>query len=333
MIISSPEERVLVALGGNAIERDGDVFCRDAISEAVRAVLTIFPDPVQLAFSHGNGPQFGFLEEKYFREGEEKTLAELIYETQKLIGNIICTAIEESLDFRDPRIHYTKVLVDQFHESFKQPVKGVGQWQESLIPFIKRLVLPQNIIYDPEKGYRKIVPSPLPEEILKIEFIRKIVQSGQILICGGGGGVPIIHNWSKRDPRGELGVQEDVKDIVVVDKDLTASLIADGIQASIFLIITDVDGYYENWDQVDKLFRREMSVSEALQRGVGMDGGVGNMNPKIFGLADFVNRGVGRLGIVTSLENVKLFADAIRNGIRREVAVIAFLERATIIRN
>jgi len=295
----------MVALGGNAIERYGNVFSEEALGEAGQAVVGVFNDHGELAIAHGNGPQYGFLENYYLGMKQERSSAQIIRETQLQIGEMLVSVLRRELDFREPQVHETEVIVDPMMDpNFDKPVKGIGLWREDLSFFYERGIPADRIVQHPsgKAFYREQVPSPEPQGVVDVDSIKRMLEDEKIVICGGGGGVPVVSDG---------GEFKEVEGKMVIDKDLTAAIIADEISAGVFVILTKVDGYYEGYGSLNERLVPEMTVVEAMQRAKADENGAGSMSPKILAAANFVNGGEGRITVMTSSENSGLYAESI----------------------
>lgn len=325
------DERTVIALGGNALEgvdSDGnqDVFCVENISTSMIAVADICPG--ELIVTHGSGPQWGQLWNENIRENKGFYPDHIARMVQFRVGNIMKQIIEaDNTYWRDVFVHLTEVEVDPEHQSFNEPVKGVGNWN-TRASHIREGIDFRNLRKSPEDNglWREMVPSPLPQAIVDIETIIKGVEARfdgsddprHIVVCGGGGGVPVVK---------KNGVYVPVKKKVVIDKDLSSAIIADSADAKVFVIATKPDGFYENYGTDRARLIPQMSVAEAAQRVEENKNGEGSMNPKIAAAAAFVRAGIGRVGLITSLDNLKEYAEVRREGFLK----YDFTRRATLI--
>ncbi len=300
-------KRAVVAVGGNAVERDGDIFSSAAIEDAARIIRPL-SEGRKLAIVHGNGPQFGFLSERYERmELYDKTAADVIKDSQDAIGSLLQWKLLEvdSSSIRPIAVDNTYVVIDPTDSSFENPVKGVGAWRYGSDFFEAN-----NMSYMPhpiEDGcFREVVSSPKPLEVVDIDSIQQAVDSGLIIICGGGGGIPVFKNQGfdfdfQRKNCSRYHYYTIAKDRMVIDKDATAALIADGINADILIIFTNVPGFIDGYGTSNARIVREMSSNEAFERIYDNDNGEGSMNPKLAAAASFVGARPERKAIITSL--------------------------------
>lgn len=300
-------KRAVLAIGGNAVERDGDIFSSAAIEDAASFIRPL-SEGRKLAIVHGNGPQFGFLSERYERmELYDKTAADVIKDSQDAIGSLLQWKLLEvdSSSIRPIAIDNTYVVIDPTDPSFENPVKGVGTWRYGSDFFeANNMSYTSHPIED--DFFREVVSSPKPLEVVDINRIQQAVDSGLIIICGGGGGIPVFKNQSfdfdfQRKNCSRYNYYTIAKDRMVIDKDATAALIADGINADILIILTDVPGFIDGYGTSNARIVREMSSNEAFERIYDNDNGEGSMNPKLAAAASFVGARPERKAIITSL--------------------------------
>ena len=187
----------------------------------------------------------------------------------------------------------TQVLVDPADPSFEKPSKPVGPFYSE--EEANAAMAANGGVYqeDAGRGYRKVVPSPKPQEIVEKEAIKTLVDAGVITICAGGGGVPVVRN-----DNGFTGVE------AVNDKDFTASVLAKDVQADRLIILTSVDNIYINYNQPIQQALGEISVAQA--KGYIEEGhfAAGSMLPKIEAAIDFVEEDAARTAIITSIEKL-----------------------------
>ena len=284
--------RVVVAFGGNALEdpAKGTGFDEFAMKKAARDVDALLNAGYAIAVTHGNGTQVGELLDMTLASHNNLSsrLDILGGMTQAEIGFGLQEVFESTLG-RDFRVVLTRVVVSRDDPAFRNPTKPIG-------PFVKPEDVPHSGDYVfrefhvvGEKRYRMVVPSPAPLDILEKDVIKSMCDDGTPVICCGGGGVPVIR---KND--GYKGVN------AVVDKDLTASLLARLVGADLLLILTAVDTVMLGYNTPDETPVRELSAGEAeeyLSQGVFEEG---TMAPKIKACAQFVSS-TGKTAIIGSL--------------------------------
>ncbi|SEG84242.1 carbamate kinase [Nonomuraea solani] len=227
--------RVIVALGGNAVLKRGQSPDADGQMANVRtAVKTLarLAGEHELVITHGNGPQVGMLA---LQSAADPSLARpypfdtLGAQTQGMIGYWMQQALQNALPGRQVLAMVTQTLVSAVDPAFEQPSKFVGRLYEQ--EEAGKLAAEYGWTIRPDgPHWRRVVPSPAPRRIVETRMIRKMVREGVVVVCAGGGGIPVV-----RDERGRLtGVE------AVVDKDLTTSMLAEALECDAFLSLTDV---------------------------------------------------------------------------------------------
>ena len=292
----------VVALGGNALLRGNEV---GTIQQQVKNtydtfihLLKLLKDGYELVITHGNGPQVGNImlrNEAGYKEYKipQMPLDICVADSQGGIGYMIERQIKNIL--RESKIKknvvtiVTQVLVDKNDLAFIEPTKPVGRFylkeEAELLARAGGLIFKE----DPRKrGWRRVVPSPMPVDILNRKIIRDLVKRGNIVIAAGGGGVPVYMD----EKRNLIGVE------AVIDKDLASSLLAAEIEAEAFFILTDVPNVYLNFHKPNQQKLEKITVQEAekyLEEGEFADG---SMGPKILAAIQFVKNG-GKETIIT----------------------------------
>jgi carbamate kinase len=294
----------VLAIGGNSLIKDKNHIALssqyEAVKETAKYIADLVAEGLGLVITHGNGPQVGFL----YRRGElarhELPLIPLDIcgaDTQGAIGYMIEMALLN--EFRRKGIDkkviavVTKVVVDKDDQSFKHPTKPIGSFMSEKEALAHKKELGWEVLEDAGRGYRRVVPSPIPREIIELDVIELLVKSGYIVIAAGGGGIPVIRN-----ERGELeGVE------AVIDKDLGSSLLARNLGANTFIISTAVDAVYLNFGKENQ---KPIScaglpeIKRYMAEGHFMPG---SMKPKIEAIIEFLKNG-GERAIITSPENL-----------------------------
>lgn len=295
---------VVLAIGGNSIIKDKDHIALssqyEAIQETSKYIADLIGDGLKLVITHGNGPQVGFI----YRRGElaqhELPLIPLDIcgaDTQGAIGYMIQMALLN--EFRERGIEkkvtavVTKTVVDRDDPSFQKPTKPIGSFMSEQEALAHKAEKGWQVMEDAGRGFRRVVPSPLPKEIIDLDVIRLLVESSYIAIAAGGGGIPVIRN--------EKGDLEGVE--AVVDKDLSSSLLARNIGADTLIISTAVDAVYLNFGEENQqpIGRATLpEIKHYLKEGHFKPG---SMKPKIEAIIEFLEGG-GQKAIITSPENL-----------------------------
>jgi len=276
--------KVVMALGGNALLRRGEPLTEEVqrrnVRVAAEAVARIASQH-QTIVTHGNGPQVGLLalESEAYQEVPPYGLGVIGAESQGMIGFLLEQALRSRLPDHCVATLLTSVLVDAADPNLAHPSKPVGPVYREAIARPLALLRGWTIAPDGD-GYRRVVPSPTPQEILELKAIRALIAAGVLLICAGGGGVPLV-----RRADGEL---TDIDG--VVDKDLTSALLAENVGADVLLLLTDVRAVMRDWNTPAAGEMREATVAElrALRLAEG------SMGPKAEAACRFVERTGGR---------------------------------------
>ncbi|MEV5407709.1 carbamate kinase [Thermopolyspora sp. NPDC052614] len=286
-------ERVLIALGGNAMTGpDGNAAPdeqRHAVEEATRHIAALLARGHQVIITHGNGPQVGNVLLKNQLTADVVPPVPLdwcVATTQATIGNLILNALGGRT-----AVVVTRTLVDPADPAFADPVKPIGRYfTEAEARRFERLGETWRRF---DRGWRRVVASPEPLEILDADAAAALMEDGFTVVAAGGGGVPVV-----RDPDGTLrGVA------AVIDKDLAAALLARAVKATTLVIATNVDHAYAGYGTPDQ--RPIGRVTPEQMRALQAEGHFarGSMGPKIEAAVRFVEDG-GERAVITSLERI-----------------------------
>jgi carbamate kinase len=285
--------RIVVALGGNALLRRGerpDASVQQANIDRVATALATLAHEHELVITHGNGPQIGLLAVESAADPALSTpypLDLLGAQTQGMIGSLLARALRATLPGRHTAALVTHTLVRADDPAFARPTKFVGQ----TYPREQARALARkrgwHIARD-TTGWRRVVPSPRPERIVETDTVHELLNAGALVICAGGGGVPVT---ADRDTGALRGVE------AVIDKDLTAALLAEDLKADFLLILTDVPCVYDGYGTPDQRPVLDATPAE-LRRGAYPDG---SMKPKTEAVARFVER-TGGLAAIGALD-------------------------------
>lgn len=228
----------VVALGGNALLRRGEpATAANQLRAARTAAKALGPASkrTRLVVTHGNGPQVGLLALKEDAYGDPYPLDVLDAETAGQIGYVIELELDNAIDHQDTVAVITRVLVDAGDPAFDEPTKFIGPVYDK--QRAQQLAAERGWVVKPDgDDWRRVVPSPDPKQIIQLGAIGRLVDAGFLVVCVGGGGVPVI-----ADGDGHAGVE------AVIDKDLASSLLAVGLGADILALATDVDAVYTGW--------------------------------------------------------------------------------------
>jgi len=271
--------RVVVALGGNALLQRGQELNAENQRENIRVAavqLAAVHDNHELIIAHGNGPQVGLLAlmDAAYTAVDPYPLDVLGAETVGMIGYMIEQELGNIIPFEDNIVTIlTQILVDPADPAFQNPTKPVGPIYQRAEA--ERLQQEKGWSIAPDGEYfRRVVPSPLPQRIIEMKAIRMIVDNGVVVICAGGGGIPTAYDENHK----LYGVE------AVIDKDLASGLLAKGLDAEMFVMLTDVANVYANFGTPNQRSIKAVHP-DALE---AMDFAAGSMGPKVRGACQFV---------------------------------------------
>jgi carbamate kinase len=294
--------RIVVALGGNALIRRGEAGStavqRRNLLGAARALSELERMGHELVLTHGNGPQVGFLaiEADAARDTvPPPPLDVLVAESQGQIGYLLAQSLAAQLAMegrtRAIAVVLSQTIVDPDDPAFGAPSKPVGPMYDEATA--RRLAADHDWTIAPDgNGWRRVVPSPWPHEIVEAASIRTLAASGAIVVASGGGGIPV-----RRTSSGSLvGVE------AVVDKDLAAVVLAECVEADALLLLTDVPFVHLGSGEHDRTPLRRLGF-DGVAAGIA-DGtfAAGSMGPKVTAAAEFVRR-TGRFAAIGALED------------------------------
>lgn len=294
----------VIAIGGNSLIKDKrhqtvpDQFA--TTKETCVHVAEIVQQGWNVAITHGNGPQVGFILLRSELASDvlhtvpldscgADTQGALGYMIQQLLGNEL---VKRRVDVPVATV-VTQVLVDENDPAFDKPTKPIGPFYDEQKARLQERERGWAVVEDAGRGWRRVVPSPIPKQIVEIEAIRILLRSGFVVIGVGGGGIPVV-----RDKDGNLRGKE-----AVIDKDYASSLLASGIDADLFLISTAVERVYLNYGQSNQKPLHHMTVAEAREYLRAGHFPPGSMGPKIRAVMQFLEGG-GKEALITSPENL-----------------------------
>ncbi|HAP3645362.1 TPA: carbamate kinase [Enterococcus faecalis] len=294
----------VIALGGNAIlDTDPtDEGQKAVVNHAAKYIAEFVAKGEQVIVCHGNGPQVGnLLLQQKAGESEKNPALKLdtcVAMTQGSIGYWLQNALTNEFEKRNiakPVISVvTQVRVDKEDPSFKKPSKPIGPFYTKEEADAEAAKDGSMYVEDAGRGYRKVVPSPMPKEIVEKEAVRALVEADVLTICSGGGGIPVVAEDGQY-----VGVE------AVNDKDFSARVLAENVDADRLIILTGVDNIYINYNQPDQKALEQISVAEAEEYIKEGHFAAGSMLPKIEAALDFVKGDDKRKAIITSIENLE----------------------------
>ena len=297
----------VVAIGGNSLIADKNHTSTDdqylAAKETAGHIVDMIEDGWDVVVGHGNGPQVGFILQKaeIAYGAVQMPMASLDVcgaQSQGQIGYALAQNIQNELKKRGIRKSVAAVIeqtiVDRNDPAFSNPTKPIGGFMTEAEAKRREAEDGWTVIEDAGRGWRRVVASPIPQEIVELDAIRTLIDAGIITISVGGGGIPVI--------RTESG---DLKGIAaVIDKDFGNSLLASLIDADLLLISTAVEKVALNFGKPDEVWLDRMTLAEAkryLAEGIHFKGG--SMAPKIQACINFLERG-GKASLITNPENI-----------------------------
>ena len=303
-----PNKKIaVIAIGGNSLILDKKHQSVEDQYGAAKETCIHIADMIQAGYEvvigHGNGPQVGFI----LRRSEIAAKTEGMHEvpldvcgadTQGAIGYALQQNLQNELQRRG--IHkpvatvVTQVLVDKNDPAFKSPSKPIGGFMDEAEGKRRQTEMGWTVVEDAGRGWRRVVASPLPKEIVEIEAIKALIAAGVIVICTGGGGIPVIRNAA-----GDL---EGIA--AVIDKDFGSSLLANDVGAELFVISTAVEKVAINYGKPEQKWLDKISLADARKYlGEGIHFAKGSMAPKIEAIIRFLDGG-GKKALITNPENI-----------------------------
>jgi carbamate kinase len=296
-------ERVVVALGGNALLRRGQEDTYENAYRSARGAAEKIADIAtagwEVVVTHGNGPQVGriLLQQEAARGWVHPMPLDVCgAESQGQIGYLLQTNIGDVFYERGTERPVATILtltrVPKDDPAFEDPTKPIGPYYRE--DEAKRLVADRGYRMAPapgDAGWRRVVPSPHPYSIVEAPVIRRLVADGVIVIAAGGGGVPVVEEGPRL-----VGVEG------VVDKDLASCILARDVEADALLILTDVDGVFDAFGTPDQRVIESMTPEEARRLLDAGELGSGSMGPKVEAALLFVEAG-GKRAVIASLKD------------------------------
>lgn len=299
------KRKIVVALGGNAILSDSPTAeaQKQALKDTAKQLVKLVKNGDELIITHGNGPQVGNLLLQNIAADSEKNpafpLDSLVAMTEGSIGFWLQNAMQNELTKagidKSVATVVTQVLVDKEDPAFKNPTKPIGPFYSEEEAKAEMEKSNDTFKEDAGRGWRKVVPSPKPKGIKEIDAIQTLIDNKQLVIAGGGGGIPVVEAAD--------GTLEGVE--AVIDKDFASQTLAGLIDADLFIVLTGVDNVYVNFNQPDQKKLENVTVAE-LEEYIQQDQfAPGSMLPKVQATMAFVSEKPGSKAVITSLENLE----------------------------
>lgn len=296
----------VVAIGGNSLIKENKTAIPDqyaAVKETSAHIADMIEAGWDVAIGHGNGPQVGFLLRRSEIAAKVEGMPEIPLDwlgadTQGGIGYALAQTLQNEMRRRkiDKAIAsvVTQVLVDQNDDAFKHPTKPIGGFLDESTAKHRAETEGWSIVEDAGRGWRRVVPSPIPMEIMELRSVEKLIEAGHVVVTVGGGGIPVVRN-AEGDLEGTAAV---------IDKDFASSLLARKINADLFMISTAVEKVAINFGKPDQKWLDRITLSEAKKYlAEGTHFAKGSMAPKIQAIIWFLEAG-GKEAIVTNPENI-----------------------------
>lgn len=294
--------RIVVALGGNALGNNPKEQL-DIVKETVKNIVDLVEAGNEVIISHGNGPQVGMIFNAMANVDPNSTEDDMPFPecgamSQGYIGYHLQQAMQAEFAVRNMRRHVVTVVsqveVDPVDPAFKNPTKPIGPFYSEEMAM--KLAKESGNIYkeDAGRGWRRVVPSPIPRKICELGTIKKMIENHNIVITCGGGGIPVIYTEN-----GYKGVD------AVIDKDRTSALLASKIDADILLILTAIDEVKIHYKKENEVGLSNMTIEEA--KGYILEGefAAGSMLPKVEACIYFLLHTKKGKAIITSLSKAK----------------------------
>lgn len=306
------DKRIVIALGGNALESGKESATAEAQLEVVRKtcgyIADISKDGYEVGLVHGNGPQVGRI--LLATETAKEITPAMPFDvcgamSQGYIGYHIQQALKHELEKRNRHVPVvtvtTQTVVDRHDPAFTNPTKPIGPFYTE--SEAEKLALEKGYVMkeDAGRGYRRVVASPIPKRIVEIDAVKTLWDSTITISCGGGG-IPVVENAD--------GGYEGVA--AVIDKDFAAGLLADSIDADVFMILTAVDAVSINFGKPNEKVLHSITPDEAEQYIEEGHFAPGSMLPKVEAAVKFVKSNPSKCAIITSLDKA---ADALKTDI------------------
>lgn len=299
------KQRVVIALGGNALQSNGEVTAeaQKTVAEKIGKKIAKLSEKYEIVVAHGNGPQVGNIliheEAAATPAAPAMPLETAVAMSQGQIGYWLSQAIDNAFlrDKRNKKVVsvITQVVVDRADPAFRNPTKPIGQFYTAKEALKLAKTKGWQMREDAGRGYRRVVPSPKPIDVVEKKVITNLVESGAIVIAVGGGGIPVIRTKILKTLKGVDAV---------IDKDLAAEKLAEFVKADIFVSVTAVPNAYLNYGKPEQLALGMLSAKEAEKYIEAGHFGAGSMLPKIQALAAFAKK--RKTGIIASPNNLEL---------------------------
>lgn len=297
------KKKIVIALGGNALGNNLPEQM-EAVKTTAKAIVDLAEDGNEIVIVHGNGPQVGVINnamtEFAHKDGSEPTpLSVCVAMSQAYIGYDIQNALREEFLNRGAKLPpvatmVTQVRVDPEDPAFRDPSKPIGRFMSKDEALKEAGDRGWIVREDAGRGYRRVVASPKPKEIIELSAIRAMADDGQIVICCGGGGIPVV-----AEGKHLAGVP------AVIDKDFAAELLAESLDADMLLILTAVEKAAVHFGKPEQRWLSAISAEEAERYAEEGQFAAGSMLPKVQAAIRFARSRKGRTAVITLLEKAR----------------------------
>jgi len=294
----------VVAVGGNALIKDKahqtvqDQF--DCAKDTMKHIVDMIEMGWDVVITHGNGPQVGFILRRSEIARDQLHEVPLDYcgaDTQGAIGYMFQKALHNEFHKRGLKKNaatvVTQTIVDKEDPAFQNPTKPIGTFMEEEEAKSRAAKENWTVVEDAGRGWRRVVPSPIPVQIVEAEVIKNLINAGIITVGVGGGGIPVV----EREDGTLIGVD------AVIDKDFGSSLLARLIKADLFVISTAVEKVALNFNKPDEVWLEKMTVAEAKKYIEEGQFAPGSMLPKVKAIIEFLESG-GKQALITDPEHI-----------------------------
>ncbi len=292
-------KKVVVALGGNAL---GSTLAEQmaAVRNTAKAIADLTESGFDIVIAHGNGPQVGMINNAFAEYAKKDSkfpympLSMCVAMSQAYIGYDLQNALREEYLNRgikkDVTSIITQVVVDEKDPAFERPTKPIGPFMTEQEAEAAR-AMGMMVVEDSGRGYRRVVASPKPQDIVEIETVEALIKAGEVVIACGGGGIPVV-----REVNHLRGVG------AVIDKDFASALMAEKIDADSFVVLTAVEKVAIKFGKPDQQWLSDLSADQAEKYIADREFAEGSMLPKVKAALSFAKSKPGRKALITSLE-------------------------------
>lgn len=292
-------KKIVIALGGNALGTTLDEQM-EAVKNTAKAIVDLTEAGFDVVVAHGNGPQVGMINNAFTEYGKKDPkfpympLSMCVAMSQAYIGYDLQNALKE--EYLNRGINksvtsiITQVIVDKNDPAFENPTKPIGPFmsEEEAEDARKRGMI---VVEDSGRGYRRVVASPKPKDIVEIDTVKTLIEAGEVVIACGGGGIPVIKEGNNLKGVG-----------AVIDKDFASALMSEKINADSFVVLTAVEKVAIKFGTPNQEWLSDLSIEQAEKYIEDKEFAEGSMLPKVRAAISFAKSGNGKTALITSLE-------------------------------